>query len=147
MFARFLLIALTALTTGAAHAVTFVPLAGEITVTTSPDRREASVAVANMGMVTALFCIAFAEPLDQPIRLEEKGQIIFLPQPIETLPLGGKLEGVEPIAQTLTVIPVRGPSFAFVAQGVKPIYDATHVFVIRKVTKEDAAEGCGASRT
>ncbi len=77
MFARFLLIALTALTTGAAHAVTFVPLAGEITVTTSPDRREASVAVANMGMVTALFCIAFAEPLDQPIRLEEKGQIIF----------------------------------------------------------------------
>ena len=133
-------VALTAgLVASAAFAVTFVPLAGDLSVVTSSDRQKAVVTVANGGALAAQFCVSFAEPLDQPISIEAKGHVIYVPWPIESLPPGAQRGGAEPIAQTLTVVPANGPALALVAKGVKPIHDVEKVIVISSVSREDWA--------
>lgn len=136
MLIRILLISVVAFATGPAFAVTFVPINGEITIETSPDRRTAEVTVVKSGVVAARFCLTFLEPLETPITIAARGELIYLPQPLEGIPPSARIAGTEPIAQTLTVVPIRGPSFAFVAKGVKPIYNASHVILVSKVTKQ-----------
>lgn len=118
-------------------AVTFVSVAGEIAMTTSPDRRSAVVIVTNGGVGVAQFCLAFPEPLKEAISVTEAGQVIFLPQPLEGLPPGKPISGPEPIAQTLTIVPASGGAMAFVAKGVKPIYSEAKVFVVSNVSRQD----------
>src|SRR5690606_31327948 len=122
-----------------ALAVTFVPLSGDLSVLTSSDGRKAVVTVSSGDALAAQFCVSFAEPLEQPISIESKGHVIYVPQPIEGLPRGGQISGAEPIAQTLTLIPANGPTFAFVAKGVKPIHTVSKVIVISNVSREDWA--------
>lgn len=129
-------IALAVMTSSAA-AVTFVSVVGEIAMTTSPDRRSAVVIVTNGGVGVAQFCLTFPEPLKEAISVVQKGQVIFLPQPLEGLPPGEPISGPEPIAQTLTVVPASGGAMAFVAKGVKPIYSEARVFEIRSVSRQD----------
>lgn len=141
---KILLAAAIGLLTSAAFAVTFVPLSGEISVKTSPDRRNAAVTVFNKGVVSARFCLSFLEPLEEPIDIDESGQVIYLPRPIEGVPPGAQIEGPEPIAQTLTVIPVKGRAFAFVAEGVKPIYGNAQTILIESVARQDRPGDNGA---
>jgi hypothetical protein len=125
------------LISGSTLAVTFVPLNGDISVTTSSNRLSAAVTVSNHGAVTAQFCLSFPQPLDQPISLSEKGQVVYLPRSIEGLPPGVQISGPEPIAQTLTVVPENGALLAFVAKGVKPIAANAKVIVITNVSRQD----------
>ncbi len=120
-----------------AFAVTFLPIAGEISVVTSSNRRATAVTVSNGDVVSAQFCVTFREPLEQPININEKGHVIYLPRPIEGMPQGMKVNGPEPIAQTLTVVPQNGAAFAFVAEGVKPIYNNAKPIVIANVVRQD----------
>ena len=55
MLIRILLISVVAFATGTAFAVTFVPINGEITIETSPDRRTAEVTVVKSGVVAAIW--------------------------------------------------------------------------------------------
>lgn len=137
---RMLLAFVMGLICGSALAVTFIPIDGDITVTTSSNRRSAVVTVSNQGSVTAQFCLSFSQPLSQAINVSEKGQVVYLPQPIEGLPPGMQISGPEPIAQTLTVIPVKSPAIAFVAKGVKPIYKDAKVIEISSVSRQDWME-------
>lgn len=134
---KILIAAAIGVLTSAALAVTFVPLAGEISVKTSPDRRNAAVTVSSSGVISARFCVSFLRPLEKPIDIDERGQVIYLPRPIEDLPPGAQIEGNEPIAQTLTVIPVSGRALAFVAEGVKPIYSNAKTILIKSVARQD----------
>ena len=102
---RMLAALVTGLVSSLAFAVTFIPIEGDISVTTSPNLRSAAVTVSNQGSVIAQFCLSFPQPLKEPIALSERGQVVYLPQPIEGLPPGAQFSGPEPIAQTLTVIP------------------------------------------
>jgi hypothetical protein len=120
-----------------AFAVTFIPIEGDISVTTSPNLRSAAVTISNQGSVIAQFCLSFPQPLKESIALSERGQVVYLPQPIEGLPPGAQIRGPEPIAQTLTVIPEKGPAFAFVAKGVKPIYKNAKPIEISSVSRQD----------
>jgi hypothetical protein len=126
-----------ALVASAAFAVTFVPIAGEVSVVTSSNRRAAAVTVSNGDVVAAQFCVTFPKPLEQPINIHGRGHVIYLPRPIEGMPHGMKINGPEPIAQTLTVVPQKGPAFAFVAEGVKPIYNNAQPIVIASVVRQD----------
>jgi hypothetical protein len=134
---RFLLALAICLISGPVLAVTFVPLYGDVSVTTSSNRRSAAVTVSNNGAVTAQFCLSLLQPLDQPINLSEKGQVIYLPQEIEGLPPGAQISGPEPIAQTLTVLTENGSALAFVAKGVKPIAQNAKVILITNVSRQD----------
>ncbi len=125
------------LAASSAFAVTFTPIAGEISVITSSTRRSVAVTVSNNNVVTAQFCVSLPEPLPEPINVTERGQVIYAPQPIEGLPPGTKINSPEPIAQSLTIVPEKSPSLAFVARGVKPIYNATKVIVISNVARQD----------
>ena len=120
-----------------AFAVTFIPIAGEVSVVTASNRRAAAVTVSNGDAVSAQFCVTFREPIEQPININERGHVIYLPRPIEGMPQGMKINGPEPIAQTLTVVPQRGGAFAFVAEGVKPIYNNAKPIVIANVVRQD----------
>ncbi len=120
-----------------AFAVTFIPIEGDISVTTSPNLRSAAVTVSNQGSVIAQFCLSFPQPLKKSIALSERGQVVYLPQPIEGLPPGAQFSGPEPIAQTLTVIPEKSPAFAFVGKGVKPIYKNAKPILITNVSRQD----------
>lgn len=142
MLKRILLTLCICFGTSVSFAVTFVPISGDITVTTSSDRRSAAVIVSNSGAIAALFCVAFPEPLEQPITIEERGQVIYLPQPIEGLPPGAQLKGSEPIAQTLTVVPIRSPALAFVAAGVQPIHKGAKAITIASVSRQAVGEKC-----
>lgn len=133
---RLVLTVAVTLVASSAFAVTFVPIAGEISVVTSSNRRSVAVTVTSNGVVGAQFCISFREPLEQPININERGHVIYLPRPIEGLPSGTKINGSEPIAQTLTVVPQNGPAFAFVAEGVKPIYSGAKAIVVDNVVKQ-----------
>lgn len=134
---RFALAIVVGLVASSVFAVTFVPIAGDISVTTSSNRRSAAVTVSNNGKVAAQFCVSFPEPLAQSLAIDDRGQVIYAPQPIEGMPPGFKINGPEPIAQSLTVIPEKGPSFAFVAKSVKPIYKTRNVIVISNVSRQD----------
>lgn len=138
----------------AALAVTFIPLRGDVAVTTARNRLTGTVTVSTNGAVVALFCLSFAQPLERSINLTTKGEVVYLPQPIEGLPPGMRSSGPEPIAQTLTVIPENGTPIAFVAKGVKPIVPDSQVVVIQNVSRRDiegatqepelsGGEGCG----
>lgn len=135
-----LLVLVIGLFCGSVLAVTFIPIEGDVAVTTSSNRRSAAVTVSNQGSVIAQFCVSFSQPLDKPINLSEKGQVVYLPQPIEGLPPGVQISGPEPIAQTLTVIPAKSPAFAFVGKGVKPIYKNAKVIEIASVSRQDWME-------
>lgn len=128
---------LLVLIASSAFAVTFIPIAGEIAVVTSSNRRAAAVTVSNGDVVSAQFCVTFLKPLEQPININERGHVIYLPRPIEGMPQGMKINGPEPIAQTLTVVPQNGVAFAFVAEGVKPIYGNAKPIVIASVVRQD----------
>lgn len=134
---RILLSVVIALVASPAFAVTFVPLHGELSVITSSNRRSAAVTVSNNGAVVAQFCLSFPEPLDQSISMSERGQVIYLPQPLEGLPPGMEISGPEPIAKTLTVAAENGTVFAFVGKGVKPIAKNATVIAITNVTRQD----------
>ena len=134
---RILLSVAIALVAGPVFAVTFVPLHGELSVITSPNRRSAAVTVSNDGAVVAQFCLSFPEPLERSISLSDRGQVIYLPQPLEGLPPGVEISGPEPIAKTLTVASENGTVFAFVGKGVKPIAKNATVIVITNVTRQD----------
>lgn len=131
------LIVASVLLAGLAYAVTFVPLVGEVSLLTSPDRRTATLTVSNGGSVTAQFCLVFPEPLDQAIRIAQPGQVIYLPQPIESLPPGAETTGREPIAKTVTVIFGEATAYAFVAKGVKPIDHNAQPIVISDAWRRD----------
>jgi hypothetical protein len=126
-----------ALAAASASAVTFMPIAGDITVITSPNRRNAAITVANGEVVTAQFCATFPEPIAEPITLAEKGQVIYAPQPIEGLAPGTKINSPEPIVQSLTIVPTPVPPFAFVAKGVLPIYKGAKPIVVKSVYRQD----------
>jgi hypothetical protein len=134
---RIVLSVAIALVAGPAFAVTFVPLHGELSVITSSNRRSAAVTVSNNGAVVAQFCLSFPEPLDQSISMSDRGQVIYLPQPLEGLPPGMAISGPEPIAKTLTVAAESGTVFAFVGKGVKPIAKNATVIAITNVTRQD----------
>ena len=122
------------LLSGAVLAANPVPLSGEISVTTSSNRRSAVVTVSNKGTVAAQFCLSFAQALDQPISISAKGHVIYLPQPIEGLPPGVQISGPEPVAQTLAVQPEKSPALAFVAKGAKPLAKDAKTVVITNDT-------------
>ncbi len=134
---RIVLAIVIGLLSASAFAVTFVPLNGDISVTTSSNRRSAAVTVSNNGSVTAQFCMSFPQALDRPISISGRGQVIYLPQPIEGLPPGVKISGPEPVAQTLTVVSEKGAVLAFVAKGVKPIAKDAKVIVITNLIRQD----------
>lgn len=128
-----------------AFAVTFIPLRGDVAVTTAKDRLKGAVTVSANGRVMAQFCLSFAQPLERAINLETKGEVVYLPQPLEGLPPGKRASGPEPIAQTLTVIPENGNPIAFVAKGVKPIVPGSQVVLIRNVVRREPTEAASAS--
>jgi hypothetical protein len=123
-----------------AFAVTFIPLRGDIEVSTATNRRSAVVTVSAHGTVLAQFCLSFPQPLERSIHLATDGEVVYLPQPIEGLPPGTRATGPEPIAQTLTVIPQNGIPIAFVAKGVKPIVPDAQVILIQQVSRLNLAE-------
>lgn len=128
-----------------ALAVTFIPLRGDVAVTTSKDRLKSAVTVSTGGHVMAHFCLLFSQPLEQAINLETKGEVVYLPQPMEGLPQGKQASGAEPIAQTLTVIPENGHPIAFVAKGIKPIVPDSQVVLIKSVVRREPTEAASAS--
>jgi hypothetical protein len=125
-------------------AVTFIPLRGEIEVKTFADMRSGVVTVNASGSLVARFCLSFPQRLERPINLATRGEVVYLPQPIEGLPPGTRSSGPEPIAQTLTVIPEGGQPIAFVAKGVKPIVPGSEIILIHSVSREDSGEATNA---
>lgn len=121
----------------AAFAVTFIPLRGEIEVKTAFDRRSGLVTVATDETVMAQFCLSFAEPLKRSITLSARGEVVYLPKPMEGVAPGDNTGVAEPIAQTLTIIPENGKPIAFVAKGVKPIVPESEVILIKNVSRRD----------
>ena len=119
-------------------AVTFIPLRGDVEVKTSSDLRNAAVTVSANGSIVARFCLSFPQRLERPISIATRGEVVYLPQPLEGLPPGAQSSGPEPIAQTLTVIPEEGQPIAFVAKGVKPIVPGSEVIVIQSVARQDS---------
>ena len=125
------------LMSGAVLAANPVPLAGDISVTTSSNRRSAVISVSTKGTVAAQFCLSFAQTINQAISISEKGQVIYLPQPIEGLPPGVQISGPEPVAQTLAVQPEKSPPLAFVAKGAKPLAKDAKTVVITNLIRQD----------
>jgi hypothetical protein len=131
-----------------ALAVTFIPLRGDVVITTAKNRLSGTVTVSTGGEIVAQFCLSFAQPLKRSIDIEAKGEVVYLPQPLEGLPPGAQSRGPEPIAQTLTVIPENGSPIAFVAKGVRPIVPNSEVVLIQNVVRRDpvaSANGTSAS--
>ncbi len=132
-----LLFAVVLLLAPAAFAVTFIPLRGDIEVKTALERRSAVVTVAANETIVAQFCVSFAAPLKRAITLSTRGEVVYLPKPMEGVAPGENAGVAEPIAQTLTVIPENGKPIAFVAKGVKPIVPESEVILIQNVSRRD----------
>ena len=122
-----------------AFAVTFIPLRGAIALDTAANRRSAVVTISQSNELVAQFCLTFAEPLEQSLRIKTLGEVVYLPKPMEGIAPGERPSGPEPIAQTLTVIPENGTPIAFVAKGVRPIVPKSQIILIRNVSRLDSA--------
>lgn len=114
-----------------------VSITGDISLTTSSNRRSAVVTVTTNGTVAAQFCMSFARPLTDAISIAEKGKVIYQPQPIEGLPPGVQISGPEPVAQTLAVQPEKSPPLAFVGNGNRSLIKSAKTIVITNLIRQD----------